>query len=170
VHIHPPKIETFDITAMTNTDPKGFVRAVDEYRVEPFGLYVARPVPDHVTLEYLQSWLLPDLGLRITDFAFRPGYERDQDYYVDIAAISNGGTTWRTTDYYLDIVLRVGRDLEVLDTDELLAALDAGLIERHVGEWALHATYRAVVGIAAHGYDLAAWLATQDITLTWRPE
>ena len=29
---HPPKVETFDVPAKTNTDPKGFVRPVEVYR------------------------------------------------------------------------------------------------------------------------------------------
>ena len=40
--MHPPKHETFDLAGRTNTDPKGFVRAVDEYRLCPWGLYMAR--------------------------------------------------------------------------------------------------------------------------------
>lgn len=31
--MHPPKHEIFDLTAGTNTDPKGIVREVDEYRL-----------------------------------------------------------------------------------------------------------------------------------------
>ncbi|MGH3838428.1 MAG: DUF402 domain-containing protein, partial [Pseudonocardiaceae bacterium] len=65
-HIHPPKVELFDLDAMTNTDPKGVVRTVREYRVEPFGLYLARDVIDHPSICALESWLLPELGLRIT--------------------------------------------------------------------------------------------------------
>lgn len=29
---HPPKVETFDLREMVNTDPKGFQRKVDEFR------------------------------------------------------------------------------------------------------------------------------------------
>ncbi|MBO0841411.1 MAG: DUF402 domain-containing protein, partial [Sciscionella sp.] len=134
VDVHPPKVERFDVDAMTNTDPKGFVRAVDEYRVESFGLYVARPMVGHPTMRYLESWLLPELNLRVTDFWFRAGHERDQDFYLDVATIDTdtdtdtGGAAkrhWRSVDHYLDLVLRTGRDLDVLDTDELLAALTA---------------------------------------------
>ncbi|MGZ4561457.1 MAG: hypothetical protein ACXVXJ_10915, partial [Mycobacteriaceae bacterium] len=39
--MHPPKVETFDVAAGTNTDPKGIVRAVDTYEVHPWGLYMA---------------------------------------------------------------------------------------------------------------------------------
>src|SRR5690606_10153043 len=64
VTIHPPKHETFDLSARTNTDPKGIVRAVDEYRLMPWGLYMARPTPGRAQFHYLETWLLPSLGLR----------------------------------------------------------------------------------------------------------
>ena len=82
--IHPPKHETFDLVARTNTDPKGIVRAVDVYTVEPWGLYMARPTPGRAQFHYLESWLLPSLGLRATVFHFNPGYELDQDFYLDV--------------------------------------------------------------------------------------
>ncbi|SFK40394.1 hypothetical protein SAMN05421835_12061 [Amycolatopsis sacchari] len=166
--VHPPKIETFDVDARTNTDPKGTVRAVEEYRVEPFGLYVARPTPGRAQFSYLESWLLPELGLRLTDFWFTPGHERDQDFYLDVVTVDRDGGKWRSTDWYLDIVLREGRGLEVLDTDELLAAAAAGLLSPADARRALEITYRTVAGLAVHGYKLHDWLATLDIRLAWR--
>ena len=88
--IHAPKHETFDLAARTNTDPKGIVRAVDVYTVEPWGLYMARPTPGRAQFHYLESWLLPSLGLRATVFHFNPGYELDQDYYLDVGATRPG--------------------------------------------------------------------------------
>jgi predicted RNA-binding protein associated with RNAse of E/G family len=168
VDVHPPKIETFDVPAMANVDPKGFVRPVEEYRVEPFGLYVARPVVGHRHMVYRESWLLPELDLQITDWYFRPGHERDQDFYLDIGLIRAGDRTWQLVDLYLDIVLRDGRGAEILDTDELLGALGEELIDRRTAQRALETTYRTVDQLAAHGYDLAAWLSDLGIHLTWR--
>jgi uncharacterized protein len=168
VDVHPPKIETFDVPAMANVDPKGFVRQVDEYRTEPFGLYVARPVVGHQYLVYRESWLLPELDLQVTDWYFRPGHERDQDFYLDIGLIRPGERTWQLVDLYLDIVLRDGHGAEILDTDELLGALGERLIDRRTAQRALETTYRTVDQLAAHGYDLAAWLADLGIHLTWR--
>jgi len=166
--IHPPKIEIFDVAARTNTDPKGIVREVEEYRVEPFGLYLARPAPGRAQFHYLESWLLPGLGLRLTDFWFSQGHERDQDFYLDVVSVETSGTTWRSTDWYLDIVVREGRGLDVLDTDELIAAASAGLISGEDAERALEITYGCVQGLAAHGYKMRDWLSTMDIELTWR--
>jgi predicted RNA-binding protein associated with RNAse of E/G family len=166
--IHPPKTETFDVAAKTNTDPKGKVREVEEYRVEPFGLYLARPAPGRVQFRYLESWLLPRLGLRLTDFWFNPGHELDQDFYLDVVSVEREGAIWRTTDWYLDLVVQEGRGVRVADTDELLAASAAGLVSPADARRALEITYDTVAGLAAHGYKLSAWLSTMDIELSWR--
>ncbi|HET8640986.1 MAG TPA: DUF402 domain-containing protein [Pseudonocardiaceae bacterium] len=170
--IHPPKVEIFDIPAGTNTDPKGLARPVDEYRVEPFGLYLARPVPGHPRIAYLESWLLPSLGLRATDFWMHPGHELDQDFYLDIVDVTVDGAgpggVWRTVDHYLDVVVRRGHGLEVLDVDELATALLAGLIDGATAERALATAFRTVDGLAGHGYDLAEWLSGHGIRLHWR--
>ncbi|HEY0803569.1 MAG TPA: DUF402 domain-containing protein [Pseudonocardiaceae bacterium] len=166
--VHPPKIETFDVVAMANVDPKGYVRAVDEYRVEPFGLYLARPMVGRADLAYRESWLLPELDLQVTDWHPHPGHEKDRDFYLDVALIRPGERTWQLVDLYVDIELRTGRDLAVLDTDELLGALGAGLIDRATAQRALETTYRTVDQLAAHDYDLAAWLSDVDVKLAWQ--
>ncbi|MYW93038.1 DUF402 domain-containing protein [Amycolatopsis rubida] len=166
--LHPPKVETFDPAARVNVDNKGIRRDVDEFREEPFGLYLARPAPGRAQFHYLESWLLPGLGLRITDFWFSPGHERDQDFYLDVVRVHRDGPRWVATDLYLDLVLKDKISVRVIDTDELLAAVAGNLLSQEEGEYALEAAYAAVEGLAAHGYDLAAWLSTKDMTLGWR--
>ena len=95
------------------------MRAVDVYTVEPWGLYMARPTPGRAQFHYLESWLLPSLGLRVTVFHFNPGYERDQDYYLDVGAYTAGGQVWHAEDHYLDLVVRTGVGVELIDVDEL---------------------------------------------------
>ncbi len=166
--LHPPKVEIFDPAARVNIDPKGEVREIEESREEPFGLYVARPTPGRAQFRYLESWLVPELGLRFTDFWFTPGHERDQDFYLDVVRVHRDGTHWVATDLYLDLVLRDKVSVKVIDTDELLAAVAGDLITATDAEYALETAYATVEGLARHGYDLAAWLSTKDITLTWK--
>ncbi|KID28089.1 DUF402 domain-containing protein [Prauserella rugosa] len=168
IAMHPPKCETFDVAAGTNTDPKGIVREVDEYRVTPFGLYLARPTPGRRQFHYLESWLLPELDLRVTDFWFNPGYEKDQDFYLDVVSITRGDDVWHARDLYLDLVLRQHRDVEVIDTDELLEAASTGLLTHADAAEALETAYTALAALSRHGHDLGAWLATLDVTLTWK--
>ena len=154
--LHPPKVETFAVDEGTNTDPKGFVRAVDLYREEPFGLYLSRPMPDHPSLDHMRSWLLPALGIRVTDFRFLPGHERMQDFYVDIADVRRDGPVWTTVDHYLDLVVHTGKRTELLDVDEYVEAVVSAR-----SAVAVH------VGVAEHGHDLDAWLATRGVVLDW---
>lgn len=167
--MHPPKIARFDVPGRTNTDSKGQDRPVDEYRVTPFGLYMSRPMVDRPTAHWMQSWLLPELGLCVTDWWWSPGHERDQDFYLDICDIVRDGDGWVLTDHYLDIVVQQRRSAEVIDVDEFVAAVAAGLLDLATAERAMHRTHRAVAGLAAHGHDLDAWLAGFGISLAWRP-
>ena len=166
MHIHPPKVEVFDVAAMTNTDPKGFVRTVDEYRLEEFGLYMARPVDGHPKISYFRSWLLPRLGLRVSRWGAHPGARFGHDLYLDVVDIEVG-STWRTLDLYLDILVTTGHDQRLLDTDETLAALTAGLIDHDAARRAFDRAFAAVDGIAAAGHDVDAWLAGQGFPVTW---
>ena len=165
--MHPPKRETFDLVARTNTDPKGIVRAVDSYRLEPWGLYLARPTPGRAQFHYLESWLLPDLGLRATVFHFNPGHERDQDFYLDVGRITVGPERWETEDHYLDLVVRTGRGTDVVDVDELLEAHRDGLLSTQTAQAALRCALGATAGLSAHGHDLNAWLSSIGVQLIW---
>jgi predicted RNA-binding protein associated with RNAse of E/G family len=167
--VHPPKTVLFDVAAGTNIDTKGCARAVDEYRLTPFGLYMSRAIVDRSTAHWIQSWLLPDLGLCVTNWWWNPGHHRDQDFYLDVCEIERDGDRWRLTDHYLDIVVRTGRDAEVIDVDEFVAAVASGLLSPAAAEAAMHRTHRAVDGIARHGHDLDAWLDGFGIALSWKP-
>lgn len=165
--MHPPKQETFDLVAYTNTDPKGVVRAVDVYTVHPWGLYLARPTPGREQFRYLESWLLPALGLRATVFHFNPGHERDQDFYLDVGDYTAGPQRWHSQDHYLDLVVRTGTGVELTDTDELMTAVREGLLSPDAAERAVLRAVNAVDGLARNGYDLHRWLIHQGMELSW---
>ncbi|MDJ0393183.1 DUF402 domain-containing protein [Rhodococcus sp. G-MC3] len=167
--MHPPKVEYFDVARLTNTDPKGFVRPVDEFRIEPWGLYMARP-SDHIQFDYLQSWLLPSLGLRASIFHYMPGHVRDQNYYIDVGEFVDGGDVWTSVDHYLDIVVRTGRGFDFLDADELLEARVDGHLDTATAELAMNRSVAAIAGIAAYNHDLDAWLASLGMPTSWRPK
>lgn len=143
------------------------MRAVDEYVVRPWGLYLARPTPGRAQFHYLESWLLPSLGLRATVFHFNPGHERDHDYYLDVGEYTPGKKVWRSEDHYLDIEVRTGTGAALADVDELLDAVRHGLLTAQVAERAVLRAVTAVEGLACHDYDLGRWLGTRGMELTW---
>ncbi len=138
------------------------------YAVHPWGLYMARPTPGRAHFHYLESWLLPSLGLRVSIFHFNPGYERDQDFYLDIGPITIDGDVWHAEDHYLDLVLRAGSAVELIDVDELFEAVQQGLVTPEAASAAVQTAVTAIDGLARHEYDLGRWLADHEMALTWR--
>ncbi|GAB2662992.1 DUF402 domain-containing protein [Saccharopolyspora gloriosae] len=165
--VHPPKVEIFDLDAKTNTDPKGIVRQVGEYRLEPFGLYLRRAMPGHPKLRSLESWLLPDHDLRITRWKLHPGHSDDWDFYVDIARIDPGPARWRSVDHYLDVLVTDGVRTELLDVDEFTQAVQAELLDEETAERAMRSACTALDGLARNGYRLDGWLRELGIELSW---
>ena len=145
------------------------MRAVEVYRCTPWGLYMARPTPGRAQFHYLESWLLPSLGLRANVFHFNPGYERQQDYYLDIGAYHGRstppGTPRTTTSTWWSTT---GDRTDLIDVDELFAAHRHGLVSTETAEAAIQRAVAAVAGAGRHGHDLSAWLAGQGMDLTWR--
>lgn len=166
---HAPKRETFDVAGHVNVDPKGFVRPVAVYREGPHGLFMARDMVDHPSIAAVRSWLLPELGLRVSEFAWHPGRERSQDFYLDVGDVTRDGDRWRTEDHYLDLVVHTGTSTEILDVDEYLEAVAAGLLPLDAAERAFATGARTHAGLVAHHHDLDAWLASVGVRLDWSP-
>ncbi|MGQ4617031.1 DUF402 domain-containing protein [Nocardia sp. R7R-8] len=164
---HRPKVEFFNLAELSNTDAKGFVRPVDRFHVEPWGLYMARRVggPDSY---YLESWLLPGLSLRATLARTNPAHHREPVYRLDVGEFTRvGQKRWKAVDQYLSIAVRPGGGAELLGVDELLAAHAAGLIDTAQAHRAFERATAVLDGLAAHDHRVESWLATHGITLTW---
>jgi predicted RNA-binding protein associated with RNAse of E/G family len=166
--MHAPKREVFDVPAMTNTDNKGFVRPVDEYRELPYGLYMSRTA-DHPRFDRLESWLLPGLGLRANIFHFTPGHRPGQRLYLDVGRFSGPDEAgrWHAVDWYLDLVDVPGRPLELIDVDELFQAHAHGLVSIAEATEAVEIGARTLTGAAGAG-NVQDWLDAQvGDRMTW---
>ncbi|MFD0362309.1 DUF402 domain-containing protein [Nocardia sp. GCM10030253] len=162
-----PKIEYFNLADLTNTDARGFVRSVERYHVEPWGLYMARTVggPE---FHYVESWLMPELSIRATITHRSPAHHRGQDYCLDIGEFTKvEPKRWKAIDHYLDIMVQGGRKSELRGVEDLLAAHAAGLIDTAHAHRAFERATTAMDGLAAHDHDVERWLASHGIVLSW---
>ncbi|UQE77062.1 DUF402 domain-containing protein [Gordonia sp. PP30] len=146
---------------MTNTDNKGFVRPVLDYRETLYGLYMSRTA-DHPRFSHLESWLLPSLGLRANIFHFTEGYRSGQRLYLDVGRFSgpDDDGRWHAVDWYLDLVDVPGTPLALIDVDELFEAHAAGLVTTGEATSATEIAVRALAGAARTG-GIQDWLDEQ---------
>lgn len=163
--MHPPKTQTFDLDDRAQFDTKGTRRPIETLREEDWGIYLSRPIIARPNAWWIESWVIPDLGICLSDWRWRPGHERDQDAYLDIASFTRDARRIRMTDLYLDLVVHRGRTTDVVDVDEYVAAVAGGLLEAGVAEYALERSHAVLDGLARHGHDHEAWLASLGIDL-----
>ena len=125
--------------------------------------------PRDARSHYLESWLLPTLGLRASVFHWNPGYDLDQDFYLDVCDVTmDDRGVWQTEDHYIDLVVHAGQRTELVDVDELLEAHHMGLVSPETAERAIHSAVAAIDGLAAHDHDLQAWLGSNGMASSWR--
>ncbi|WP_245722084.1 DUF402 domain-containing protein [Nocardia crassostreae] len=164
---HRPRLKYFNLPELSWTDHRGFLHSVEHMHAEPWGLYVERKV-DNPRFHYIESWLLPELTLRVTVYHLRPGHDRKQTYYLDIGDYGPvEGKKWRAEGHYLHVVARPGQVPELLGIDELLAAHAAGYFDTAHTHRAIERAAAVVDGLAGCGHDVDRWLATQGFTLSW---
>lgn len=161
---HPVKVERHDVVAKRHHTNTG-VRAVQHYQETNHGLFVARDFVAHPRIRHWQAHLLPTLNLVVCQYDFHGRAEHD--YYMDVAQITREGHQWTVRDLYLDVVLHDGLMAEIIDTDELLAARDAGFITEPEMQRAVAVAHHTLSGLARARYNLQTWLDAQGMQLSW---
>lgn len=164
---HRPHTEYFDLADLTKTDARGFVHSVEHYHAEPWGLYLVRAA-DTPPDRYTETWLLPQLSLRVSMNHVNAAHDRNPLYHIHIGEFARiEPKRWRAIYHYLDIESRHGRICELRGVDELFAAHAAGYIDAATAQHAFEHATAVVDGIASHHHNFGLWLASRGITLTW---
>ena len=161
---HPIKVERHDVRGMRHHTNTG-TRSVQTYRETGHGLFVAREFVAHPRIRHWQAHLIPALNVVVCRYEFHG--RREHDYHLDIAQISREGEVWTVRDLYLDILLHDGLMAEIVDTDELLAAHDHGLIDGREMHCAVTVAHATLAALARARYSLRDWQAGQGLELEW---
>ncbi|MBB5917779.1 hypothetical protein BJY24_006691 [Nocardia transvalensis] len=164
---HRPHTEYFDLADYTKTDARGFVRSVEHYHAEPWGLYLMRTA-DTPPDRYTETWLLPQLSLRVSMNHVNAAHDRDPRYHIHIGEFARiEPKRWRAVYHYLDIEARNGHACELRGVDELFAAHAAGFVDAATAQHAFEHATSVVDGIASHDHCFERWLTSRGIRLTW---
>lgn len=161
--VHPPKLHQIDIGGRRH-HIWGRWWPCDSVAVFPGGLHLSRAMLGHDQIAHMDAYFLPNLGLIANRFQAHGGGPH-LGWYIDIARIVPGPACWQATDLYLDVEVQLDGRIEVLDTDEYLAAVAEGHLNREEASFALTKPHELMNGLARHGGSLLAWLTSLDIAL-----
>ena len=170
--IHPVVVSTYDIDKRVRTRTKAWgleVAKLTRYEVSTDRLLYFSTLTNNPGLSGIHGSIFPDLGFQVVRFLYLEpkADDADFDYYLDIVRVIERGQRWVVRDLYLDILVYEHQHAEVLDTDEYLAAVQAGFLAQREAAFALTRTHELLNGLAEYGYSLEAYLNAQGIHLKW---
>ena len=170
--IHPVNTRTFNLNEgymLTNrpgTPPK---RQLEQIKLYSKSLYWSLAIGGN-NVKHMYSHILPSENIAVTQFGWK-GHVKDEErctYYIDIISVTeHNESTWHMRDLYLDLEVFENSHATIEDTDEFLAAINAGYIEQAEANQALETMHNLLNKLAEFNHSLEAYLASIDIHLTF---
>lgn len=158
--------ESYMLTNRAGTPPK---RKLEQLQRFEKSLYWSLAV-EGKNVTHLYSHVLASEKIAVTQFSWRDHVEEDNrcSYYVDIIDVTeNSSSTLHLRDLYLDLLVFENRCTKIDDTDELIAAFNAGYISKDDMCQALETTHHLLNKLAEFNHSLKDYLVSLDIHLTW---
>jgi predicted RNA-binding protein associated with RNAse of E/G family len=134
--------------------------------VERWGLAVECPTPDAPEHDAEITWLLPDLGLRLTRYRPRRRHSRPGPSTLTAVRIERETRSWTTTDLLLGLEVEDGGRARIAHATEFATAVATGALRLSEADYALRTVHRTLEEVTRHR-DLNQWLAYRGIFDIW---
>ena len=164
--ISPQLIEVIDVFSSQRRQPSGIVAQLEVCHVERWGLAVECPAPDTTDHGTEVTWLLPDLGLRLTRYRPRSRHSRPGPSLLTAVRIERAMRSWTTTDLLLGLEVGDHGRARITHAGEFAAAVDSGAIRQSEADYALRTVHRTLDEVTRHR-DINQWLAHRGIFDAW---
>ncbi|MDA3628741.1 hypothetical protein [Saccharopolyspora oryzae] len=159
-------VEVIDVFSSQRTHPSGFVHQLEVCHVEQWGLAVECPTPDAPDHAAEITWLLPDLGLRLTRYRPRSRHSRPGPSTLTAVRIKPETRSWTTVDLLLGLEVEDRGRARITHAAEFATAVATGALHRSEADYALRTVHRTLNEVTRHR-DLNQWLAHRGIFHLW---
>ncbi|RRO17689.1 hypothetical protein EIL87_10105 [Saccharopolyspora rhizosphaerae] len=156
-------MEVIDVVNSQRRQPSGYVHHLEVCQVERWGLAVECATPDH---EHEITWLLADLGLRLTKFRPRNRHARPGPSTLTAVTIHRDTRSWATTDLLLSLEVPDGGRPRVTRAAEFASAVASGAIRHSEADYAFRTVHRTLDEISMHR-SVNQWLAYRGVFDPW---
>lgn len=124
------------------------------------------PTPDAPDHAAEITWLLPDLGLRLTRYRPRSRHSLPGPSTLTAVRIEREPRSWTTTDLLLGLEVQNGGRTRITHAAEFATAVATGVLRREEADYALRTVHRTLDEVTRHR-DLNQWLAYRGIFDVW---
>ncbi|GAA3869782.1 hypothetical protein GCM10022243_39040 [Saccharothrix violaceirubra] len=154
------------VNAVRSFSP-GASRALSECRVEHWGLRLECPTPEDPSVDAEITWLLPDVGVRLTHQRPRSRHARSGPTVITAVRVEVDGRTWRTTDLLLGLAVPGRTTPRIVCAEEFAAAVAGRVLGPEDADQALRTVHRTLEDLSLHRHDIGSWLVHRGIYDTW---
>ncbi|MBA8825943.1 hypothetical protein FHX42_003309 [Saccharopolyspora lacisalsi] len=159
-------VEVVDVFSAQRHLPSGATQQLDDCHLEKWGLSLKCPTPQDPAHDSEITWLLPELGVRLTQYRPRSRHARREGSLVTAARIEPNTRSWTTTDLLLGLEIPEGGTTRVIHSEDFAAAVSGGAIRLSEADYALRTVLRTFDEIRLHR-DLNQWLAHRGVFEPW---
>ncbi len=145
----------------------GTSRHLSTCRVEDWGLKLECPTPEDPFSDSEVTWLMPELGLRLTHHRPRSRHARSGPSVLSAVRVQRDGRAWRTTDLLLGLAVPGGTTARIVRSEEFAAAVAGRVLGPGDADQALRTVHRTLEEISLHRHDLRSWLVHRGIYDAW---
>ena len=167
--ITPQLVDTVDTVTGVRSYSSGGTRHLTTCQVERWGLRLECPTPEDPFSDGEVTWLLPDLGLRLTHQRSRSRHGRPTPSTLTAVRVQRDSRSWRTTDLLLGLAVPGGTTARIVRSEEFAAAVAGRVLRPGDADLALRTVHRTLEEISHFRHDLNAWLNHLDIFDVWPP-
>ena len=162
----PQLVEIIDLFSSRRSHSAGGARQLDVCRVEPWGLSLECPTPEDPLADGEVTWLMADLGLKLTRFRPRRRHSRRGPSLLTAVHVERDTRSWTTTDLLLGLEVPDRGPARIAHYEEFAEAVQQGMIRLNQADYALRTVHRTLEEVSLHR-DLNQWLAHRGIFEIW---
>lgn len=167
--ITPQLVDTVDTISAVRSYSSGMSRHLTTCEVERWGLRMECPTPEDPFSDSEVTWLIPDLGLRLTHHRPRSRHARRAPSVLTAVRVERDGRSWRTTDLLLGLAVPGGTTARIVRSEEFAAAVAGRVLQSDDADLALRTVHRTLEEISLHRHDMTSWLMHRGLYEVWPP-
>lgn len=165
----PQLVDIVDTFTAERSYSSGMSRRLTFCQVESWGLRIECPTPEDPLVESEISWLIPDVGLRLTHMRPRSRHARSGPSTLTAVRVQRDTRSWRTTDLLLGLSVPGGTTARIIGAEEFAAAVAGRVLRAGDADLALRTVHRVLEELSHCYHDVLPWLTYHQIHTPWPP-
>lgn len=164
--IAPKLVDVIDVFSAQRVLSSGTRQQLTHCNIEQWGLSIECPTHEDPSYDGEVTWLLPDLGLRLSQYRPRRRHARRASSSLTAIHLERDTRSWRVTDLLLGLEIPDQGSARIIRSEDFAAAVAGGVIRLSEADYALRTVHRTLEEISMHR-DLQQWLGHRGIFDAW---